>query len=178
MLTETSQRKAIVLDTSAFISGFDPLTLRANQYSVPQVKRELTFYSLPLLRFITAVDNGRLKVRTPSTKFVKKVENSSKRVGDKFCLSQADVQVLALAAQLRKEGFTTKIVTDDYSIQNVANQMKVEFASLATFGIRYRFFWTRYCPACRKIYSADYDSNTCRICGTELKRKATRRKPI
>jgi rRNA maturation endonuclease Nob1 len=33
--------RAIVLDTSAFIAGFDPLTVPEKQYTVPEVRREL-----------------------------------------------------------------------------------------------------------------------------------------
>ncbi|MEM4243379.1 MAG: hypothetical protein QXP44_01080, partial [Candidatus Bathyarchaeia archaeon] len=60
---------------------------------------------------------------------------------------------------------------DDYAIQNVAAQMGIEFASLATFGIRRLLEWVRYCPACRREYTADYKSTKCTVCGTVLKRK-------
>jgi rRNA maturation endonuclease Nob1 len=70
------------------------------------------------------------------------------------------------------------IATDDYSIQNVANQMGIEFASLATFGIRFRLQWIRYCPACHKKYPANYKFRKCEVCGTELKRKPLRKTPV
>ncbi|MDH5754641.1 MAG: ribonuclease VapC, partial [Candidatus Bathyarchaeota archaeon] len=85
-------------------------------------------------------------------------------------------QVLALALELKTHGYSPLIATDDYSIQNVANQMDIEFASLATFGIRFRLQWIRYCPACHKRYPADYKSRRCEVCGTELKRKPLRKK--
>ena len=56
-------------------------------------------------------------------------------------LSEADKQVLALALELKGSGLTPLIVTDDYSIQNVANKIGVEFTSLMTFGIKFRFKW-------------------------------------
>jgi len=83
--------------------------------------------------------------------------------------------VLALALELKSYGENPLIVTDDYSIQNVANQLGLEFAPLMTFGIRYRLDWTIYCPACHREYPADYKPKTCKACGTELKRKPLRK---
>jgi UPF0271 protein len=114
-------------------------------------------------------------VKTPQSCFLEEVKAASKLVGDVFFLSEADFQVLALGLELKKLGFLPLIATDDYSIQNVANQIGIEFASLATFGIRFRLQWIRYCPACHRRYPADYKFKKCRVCGTELKRKPLRR---
>lgn len=128
------------------------------------------------VRFKTAVESGKLKVRTPKKIFANRVKASAKLVGDAFFLSEADLQVLALALELKTRGYSPSIATDDYSIQNVANQMNIKFTSLATFGIRFRLRWIRYCPACHKRYPADYKHNRCEVCGTELKRKPLRKK--
>jgi UPF0271 protein len=114
-------------------------------------------------------------VKTPQSCFLEEVKAASKLVGDVFFLSEADFQVLALGLELKKLGFLPLIATDDYSIQNVANQIGIEFASLATFGIRFRLQWIRYCPACHRRYPADYKFKKCQVCGTELKRKPLRR---
>jgi len=142
------------------------------------VKEELSYSSLPWVRFNTAVESGRLKIKTPSVQFLDKVKESSKKVGDALYLSEVDLQVLALALELRSAGNNPLIVTDDYSIQNVANQMGVEFASLMTFGIRYRLHWLLYCPACHRKYPSDYKPKSCQVCGTELKRKPLRKTPL
>jgi UPF0271 protein len=128
------------------------------------------------VRFRTAIENGKLKVRAPKKIFTNKVKASANLVGDAFFISEADLQVLALALELKAMGHSPSIGTDDYSIQNVANQMGIEFTSLATFGIRFRLQWIRYCPACHKRYPADYKHNRCEVCGTELKRKPLRKK--
>lgn len=171
----TCKRRTLVLDTSAFIAGFDPLTINDEQYSVPLVKEELAPHSMSLVRFNAAVESGKLKVKTPNDKFLSRIKRSSRTVGDSLCLSEADKQVLALAFELKNKGHTPLIVTDDYSIQNVANQVQVDFAPLATFGIRYRLYWIRYCPACHKKYPSEYKHKRCKVCGTELRRKALRR---
>lgn len=142
------------------------------------VKRELTSSSLSWTRFNTAVKNGKVKIKKPDEEYVLKVQEASKKVGDAFFLSEADRQVLALALELRSKKRSPLIVTDDYSIQNVADQIGVKFAPLMTFGIRFRLRWIRYCPACFRKYPPDYPFTKCEVCGTELKRKPLSKTPI
>jgi UPF0271 protein len=153
------------------LAGFDPFSVREDQATVPKVKQEIGTNSMIWMRFKTATENGKLKVKVPSEEFLKKVEASAVTVGDSFFLSETDMQILALALELKAAGYSPQIVTDDYSIQNVATQMGIKFASLATFGIRRLLEWIRYCPACRREYPANYGSTRCAVCGTELKRK-------
>ncbi|MEM3356247.1 MAG: hypothetical protein QW166_00295 [Candidatus Bathyarchaeia archaeon] len=163
------------MDTSAFVAGLDPSSLSEEQYTVPMVKAELIRNSMPWVRLETAMESGKLKMKTPDKPFLDNAKASATSVGDKFFLSETDLQVLALALELKAKGYYPVIASDDYSIQNVANQMGIEFASLATFGIRYRLKWIRYCPACHKQYPADYKSKKCEVCDTELKRKPLRK---
>ena len=163
--------KVIVLDTSAFIAGFDPLTVPEKQYTVPEVNKELIAGSMTWMRFNAAVESGKLTIKTPKGSFFQEIKEASKKAGDMRYLSEADLQVLALALELKGSGYSPVIVTDDYSIQNVANKIGVEFTSLMTFGIKFRFKWILYCPACYRKYPPDYKSKDCEVCGTELKRK-------
>jgi len=167
-----------VLDTSAFIAGFDPFSIADEVYSVPAVEQELAHNSLPWTRFRTAVESGKLRLKTAREHFMRRVRESSKTVGDVLFLSDVDLQVLALALELSNTGRNPLIVTDDYSIQNVANQIGVEFTSLMTFGIRFRLHWIMYCPACGRKYPPDYKLKLCEVCGTELKRKPLKRTPV
>jgi UPF0271 protein len=173
-LTEPS-RRVIVLDTSAFIAGFDPLSFSGEIHSVPAVEGELIPNSLPWTRFRTAVESGKLRLKTPSHLFLERVEESSKTVGDALVLSAVDLQVLARALELKHAGSSPLVVTDDYSIQNVANQLDMEFTSLMTFGIRFRHHWIKYCPACYRKYPPNFKSEVCEVCGTKLKRKPLRK---
>ena len=177
-LTNKTVERVIVLDTSAFVAGFDPFSIGEEQFTVPAVGEEIIGNSMVSVRLKTALESGKLKVRAPKEVFMDKVKASATLVGDAFFLSEADLQVLALALELKTCGYSPLIATDDYSIQNVANQMNIEFASLATFGIRFRLSWIRYCPACHKRYSANYKSERCGVCGTKLKRKPLRKKPL
>jgi len=163
------------LDTSAFIAGFDPFAVADATYTVPAVRQELASNSMTYTRFETAIESGKLQVKTPKAVFLTQVDKSSKVVGDIRFLSEVDKHVLALALEIQHNGASSLIVTDDYSIQNVANQLGLEFAPLATFGIRYRLNWMIYCPACHREYPTDYKFKTCQACGTELKRKPLRK---
>lgn len=163
--------RVLVLDTSAFIGGFDPLTISEELFTVPEVRNELISDSMSWMRFNAAIERGKLAVKNPAKSILCEVNNASKKVGDIRYLSEADLQVLALALELKNEGLTPLIVTDDYSIQNVANKIGIDFTSLMTFGIKYHFKWVIYCPGCYHKYPPDYKFKTCEICGTELKRK-------
>ncbi len=110
-------------------------------------------------------------MHAPRRVFLDRISESAKTVGDVLFLSEVDLEVLALALELKSLGYSPFIVTDDYSIQNVADQVDVEFASLMTFGIRFRQHWIMYCPACFRKYPPDYKNENCQVCGTRLKRK-------
>jgi len=165
------KEKAIVLDTSAFIAGYDPLAVPNEQYTVPEVKNELIVGSMPWMRFNAAIENRKVMILSPKESVFQQILDASKKVGDMRYLSEADLQVLALALELKEKGLNPLIVTDDYSIQNVANKIDVEFSSLMTFGIKFRFKWILYCPACYHKYPPDFKFKSCEVCGTELKRK-------
>jgi len=165
------KRRVIVLDTSAFIAGFDPLAVPEKQYTVPEVKKELIAGSMPWMRFNAAIENRKLTVKNPKSSVLQEIQEASRKVGDMRYLSEADLQILALALELKGRGLSPLIITDDYSIQNVANKIDVEFTSLLTFGIKFRFKWILYCPACYHKYPPDYKFNICEVCGTTLKRK-------
>jgi len=171
-------RKAIVLDTTAFIAGLNPYDLHEETYSVPNVKEELTKSSTAKFRLNIAVKAGILKLREPTVQALNKAREASKEVGDLLSLSEVDMKILALALQLKSEGYTPRIITDDYSIQNVAKKLSVDYASITTYGIKFHLKWLLYCPACHKKYPPDFKSEKCKICGTKLKRKPLSKSPV
>ncbi|MCL5878000.1 MAG: hypothetical protein M1540_09340 [Candidatus Bathyarchaeota archaeon] len=175
MSTNSEQgRRVVVLDTSAFVAGYDAFSVNAEQVTVPKVEEELLRNSMVKLRFQTALESGKVKVRAPTKEHEQAAKASANKVGDAHKLSETDMQLLSLALELKSQGCTPQIVTDDYSIQNVATQLGVEFVALATLGIKRLLEWIRYCPACHKQYPADSKFKECQICGTELKRKPRR----
>ncbi len=169
-----SGKRILVLDTSAFVAGFDPFSVREEQVVPPLVEKEVLKHALTKMRFEMALENGKLRIFAPSNESIALAGTCAASVGDSFFLSQTDLQVLALALEIKTTGDYPHIVTDDYSIQNVAAKLGLPFVSLATFGIRRQLSWVRYCPACRRKYPANSKLSTCLVCGTQLKRKPQR----
>ena len=169
-----SPHRVVVLDTSAFVSGFDPYASKEELVTAPAVEMEIRRDSMVKMRFEAAVESGKVKIQAPEPQYWDAAEASASKLGDAHKLSEADLQLLALALQLKSEGCQPQIVTDDYSIQNVATRLGVEFSSRATYGIKRQVEWIRYCPACHKQYSGESKHKECQICGTELKRKPKR----
>jgi len=171
------KRRAIIVDTTAFIAGFNVLDLHDEIFSVPDVKEELTKSSMAKIRLNTAIRAGRLRLLEPDADAMKKAKEASREIGDLLSLSEVDMKILALAMQLREEGYTPTIITDDYSIQNVAKKLALNYETVATHGIKFHLKWLLYCPACHKKYPPDYNFENCENCGTKLKRKPISKSP-
>lgn len=63
-----------------------------------------------------------IEVINPKKRYVKKVMEEAKKIGFLEKLSDADIEVLALA--LERNGV---ILTNDFSIQNLARRLKIRF---------------------------------------------------
>lgn len=157
--------------------GLDPLGLELETYSVPEVTEELRNQTGPAYRLSASVAAGKLKIHSPTRESLDEVAKNATLLGDQLSLSKADSGVLALALDLRREGMDPTIVSDDYAVQNVAESVHLAYQSLATWGIRQRFDWTYFCPACYRRYSGS-QTEVCQVCGTKLKRKPLRRQNI
>lgn len=144
------------------------------QVTVPKVGDEIKTNSMARVRFNTAIESGKVKIKIPQQEYANRVKESASKVGDSYLLSETDMQLLALALELKAQGEKPEIITDDYSIQNVAKQNGIKFYALATFGIRKILEWIRYCPACHREYPVNSTFSSCQVCGTELKRKPKR----
>lgn len=160
-----------------FFMGYDPLSIKEDQFTIPSLMSELEYKTTTSLRFRVAIETGKIKLQNPSQRFLKRIEETSSKIGDFSSLSEVDKEVLALALELKENDLSPVIVSDDYSIQNVADQLGIQYVSLATFGIRYRFKWILYCPACHRRFSPFPARKVCTICGTQLKRRVLGKKP-
>jgi UPF0271 protein len=156
--------------------GYNPLLISEEQFTTPSIIEELHPKTAPYTRLNLALEARKLKVNTPSVASLKEVEEAAYRIGDITTLSRADKDIIAVSLDLSKNGYSPHIVSDDYAIQNVAEFFNLKYISLTTFGIRYRFRWILYCPACKKTYAPDKNEAICGICGTQLKRKGLKRR--
>jgi UPF0271 protein len=166
---------ALILDSSAFIQGLDPQNEAA--YTVPLVVGELRDGFIAA-RLSSMESTGRLKVVEPKESYLDIVEDESLRMGESHVLSATDKQVLALGLQLMDMMLEPVIVSDDYSVQNMADALGLGYRGLATPGIKRQFTWTLYCPGCRREYAEPQPDDVCPICGTELKRRPSRKRGV
>ena len=64
-----------------------------------------------------------------------------------------------------------KVLTDDYSMQNVLKIMNIPYDSIITEGIKGIYNWKKVCEGCKKEYSDDYPFDDCEICGSKIFKK-------
>ena len=164
--------RPVILDTSAFIQGYN-LSPEEDYYTVSEVLGEIR-EELGRMRYEGARSSGRLRETQPEEKWVTEIEVKAKLSGEAHKLSDTDKQLLALGLQLKSQGDAPTIVSDDYSVQNMASRLGLRFAAQATRGIKRVYEWGIYCPGCKRKFESPQEDNVCPICGTELKRKPRR----
>lgn len=108
-----------------------------------------------------------LKVSQATSRTVGTVLKAAKGTGDSARLSPVDVEVLALALELK-----ASVVTDDYSIQNLATVLGVEYIPVGLKGITRVIRWNYLCTGCGKVFKEEHPD--CPVCGSPL--RTTRRK--
>lgn len=152
-----------VLDASALLTGRQ---FSGELYTVPEVLREVRRHGLtaPLEAFL----DTHVSVSSPSRPSMERARAESDATGDAPRLSSTDVALLALALDL-----DATVVTDDYSIQNVAQALGIPFEPVMERGIREQWTWSYRCTGCGRTWPAW--SEECPTCGSPLK---TARPPV
>ena len=148
--------KGFVLDTSVLYYGKD-LPPDRELVITPGVVRELTREGMgERLELLMAT---RIRVSSPSRRSLAKIRQAAEKTGDSRRLSETDIEILALAEELGYE-----LLTDDYSIQNVAQIAGVSARGLDQKGIREVYEWDAKCKGCGKVLPADVKE--CPVCGS------------
>lgn len=153
-----------VLDTSAFLSG-KPLDLsKGLGVTCPLVVAELRPGGRDYRNFMIVHAQG-LRVEEPCKESMQRVVQVVEELGEQHRLSQADVQLLALALMYVTNSYKVVLFSDDYSIQNVAEHLCIPYQGLSEKGITKKLKWYWRCPGCRKTF--DSFVKRCPICGKE-----------
>jgi UPF0271 protein len=148
-----------VLDTSAILSGKD-FSSEYELYSSPKVVDELQRGRMKRrLNFL--IESG-LRVISPSEHTIREVRRCAEDTGDIARVSEADLEILSLAKEL-----DAVLLSDDYSIQNIASKLKVDFKGVAQDGITEVFKWEYRCKGCGRYWEKMHDA--CPVCGSELR---------
>ena len=156
-----------VLDATSFYAGI-PFSSQEQSFTTPLVFEEIKHIKKSHDAVQTLIDLGRLKIAEPEQKNIDFILEKAKHTGDLLNLSKEDVSVLALCVQLNGE-----LVTDDYTVSNVAKHLNLKVIPIMTKGISKILDSVYYCPACNKIFEKMSD---CPICGSKLKRKSVERR--
>lgn len=103
-----------------------------------------------------------LRVSDCSNGSIATVRDAAKKSGDLGRLSDVDITVIALALDV-----SGTILTDDYSIQNVAKIMGIDYKAVGTEGIKKVEKWNYRCNGCGKWYKEEMKE--CPICGHSMR---------
>jgi UPF0271 protein len=148
-----------VLDTMVFITGKSP-SLENQLFTVPGVIDELK-RSKDKNHF-EYLENAGLEVRMPSQQSLLKVDEYAGTTGDKERISEVDKALIALASELE-----AVLVTDDYSLQNLASEMGIGYQNLGESGIKEIFYWELKCKGCARVFNEKHKE--CPVCGSGLR---------
>ncbi|HJX04840.1 MAG TPA: nucleic acid-binding protein [Thermoplasmata archaeon] len=159
--------KGYVLDTSVLYYGKD-LPPEFECVITPGVVSELEREGMAERTELLLAT--RIRVLSPSQKSMQRVVKESEKTGDSRRLSLTDKELLALALDLGYE-----LISDDYSIQNLARSMGIPFRGMDQKGIREVFEWQARCIGCGKTFPANV--RRCDICGSETKTRRVKNRP-
>jgi len=168
-----TEKILVVLDTSALLAKYhlqlDPLKARVltTQRVVDEVKDAESREALEL-----GLSIGRIEVVKPSEKFVEIARKKAWEIGERTSLSETDVEVAALALELKNHGHVV-VVTDDYSLQNLLLHLSIPFKPLRTMGIKTARRYLTVCNACGYVSPDPYE-DVCPICGSPLSKRRVR----
>jgi UPF0271 protein len=162
-----NKTKIYILDTSAILSGI-PINLKdAEMFTTNSISKELKPGGRDYRTFQFLKEKG-LSIISPSKKSIEKIKTISIKTGDKNRLSNADTDVLALALDMKiNDKRNVILLTDDYSMQNLAYVLDIKFENIGKPKITKKFKWGCRCLGCRKKFHGNI--KICPICGAETK---------
>lgn len=154
-----------ILDASSFINGFEPKSQFS--FTVSLITDEVKDLKSKIL-LDQAIEEGKIIIKEPKEEFIEELNEIISKSGDDLRLSEADKKLLALALDLKSENENIKVLTDDYSMQNVLKIIDIPYDSIITEGIKGIYNWVKTCEGCKKEFDADYPFDDCEICGSKV----------
>jgi UPF0271 protein len=157
--------KNIVIDTNCILAGFQfdgTKTYFTSPLALDEIERGKKREELDDL-----VERGVLVVKPPSLDSIERINVGAQETGDINRLSRADMELLALANDME-----AVIISDDYSIQNLASRLGIEYEKFGKASIRKEIDWTYRCKGCGRYY--EKEQMDCPVCGSEVVMKEKR----
>jgi UPF0271 protein len=166
-----------VIDTSAIFHRIQYAAEDIQLATTPLLEKEMQQKGLKETLDLL-ISAQKLRILEPTPASLKQVRAAANQLGDLDNLSNPDLQLLALALDLTTHNYHPVLITNDYSIQNVAQSLSLDFRGTNQPGIREVIQWETYCSACGHKTSNLSKNEPCPVCGTPLKRRAVKKKPI
>ena len=165
-----------ILDASALINS-----RQINFYqrlgtltTVPSIVAELKD-SLSMMRLTALLESGVITVRSPCDNTINIIRETALTVGSLDALSFPDIEVLALALELKKQ--YACIISDDLEIQNLASFLGLRFRSSPHGKMIHRQIrWNFKCDICGSTTSSQI--KVCPHCGGPIKKHVQRYKSL
>ena len=148
-----------VLDATAIRSGM-MLSGECQWFMTPSVKNEIARGKAA--RDLELLVDISIKIMEPSRESVMRIRDKAGETGDIGRLSDTDIDVLALGLELE-----ATILTDDYSVQNIAKALGIDYRSGAQRGIEKVYIWHWRCRGCGRFF--DEEAKECPVCGSDLR---------
>ena len=155
-----------VLDATAFYVGI-PFSSNDSFMTTSAVYQEIQHIKTKQGILDMLQQTNRLQVRDPEKDTITIVNDIAEKTGDSQTISEQDISIIALALENKIE-----LITDDFAVTNVANQLRIKTSSLMTQGIKVVGKWISYCSVCGKEFSKGKE---CPICGSKLNRKLVKK---
>ncbi|MFW9985268.1 MAG: NOB1 family endonuclease [Candidatus Odinarchaeota archaeon] len=169
--------RIFIIDTSALFNRIHYAAENIRLATTPLLEKEMYQKGLKdTLELLLATD--KLQIIEPTAVSLEKIREVALQLGDLSNLSNPDQQLLALALDLSRQDFDVVIITDDYSIQNVAQRLSIGYKPASLPGIREIIKWETYCGACGHKDPKLIPGEPCPICGTPIKRRAIRKQSL
>ena len=151
-----------ILDSSAFYAGIYH-SLYSKFYTTTFILKEIKHLLKSSITIDLLISSGALVIQDPTKESIDKIISTANLSGDIKKLSQADISIISLAYQLNRT-----LISDDYSVLNVSNLLKIKTISLGNRGIVTVRKWKNFCKTCNKQYAPTIQE--CEICGNATKR--------
>jgi len=175
-MSSIKKTKIIIIDTSAILSGKQLIFNDSTIISSPGVLDEIKPGGRDYRKLENLIDIG-LSIHEPTKESILEIINAAKKTGDFPRLSKTDIEILALTLEKSKQkDINVLLITDDYSIQNVANELNIKYESISQSKIIKKYVWLSRCQGCGKKYKEHI--NTCPFCGAETKSKIAGRRDL
>ena len=155
-----------VLDATAFYAGI-PFSSNDSFMTTSVVYQEIQHIKMKQGILDMLQQTNRLQVRDPEKNTITIVNDIAEKTGDSQTISEQDISIIALALENKIE-----LITDDFAVTNVANQLRIKTSSLMTQGIKVVGKWISYCSVCGKEFSKRKE---CPVCGSKLNRKLVKK---